>query len=97
MKMAIDWSGGPKRYLAVGLASLVLLTGAAGAASADPHDAHPDDRPGQEQPDRRDGPNHELYEHKKGYERDEHKKGHDRDDRREVEVERGEYEYESDD
>lgn len=91
MKMAIDWSGGPKRYLTVGAVSLALLMGATGVASADPHDAHPDDRPGQERPDRRDGPNHERYEHKRGHDRN------DRDDRREVEVERGEYEYESGD
>lgn len=84
--MAIDWSGGPKRYLAVGAVSLALLMGATGVASADPHDAHPDDRPG-----------HERSEHKKGHERNEHKRGHDRDDRREVEVEKGEYEFESDD
>lgn len=96
MKMAIDWRGAPKRYLAVGVASLALLMGAAGAASADPHDAHPDDRPGQERADRGDGPNHERYEHKKGYERNEHANGHDEDDR-EVEVERGEYEFEWDD
>lgn len=65
--MAIDWRQGPKRYLAVGVASVALLVGAAGTASADPHDAHPDDRPGQEVPDRSDGPNHERNEHKRGY------------------------------
>lgn len=71
MKMAIDCSRGPKRYLIAGVLALALLMGATGVASADPDH---DDRRGHARNEHRQG--HERYEHQRGHDR------HDRDDRR---------------